>query len=175
MNTEPLNPEIMAAEVNPTTAPVAEAPLPPEALAEAVKIWQDKALRAAADLENYRKRAAVEVADAKAYALMSFARDLLPVADNLTRALEAPAGTEQALRDGVKMVADQLAGVFGRHGIAPVAATPGMALNPDHHQPMLETPSDHPPGHVVSEMQAGYTLNGRLIRPAFVSVSAVKN
>lgn len=136
--------------------------------------WQDKALRAAADLENFRKRSAGEVADAKAYALTGFARDLLPVADNLARALEAPQGNEAALREGVKMVADQLLSVFARHGVVPVEVTPGAALNPEQHQPMLEVPSEHPRGHVVAAMQAGYTLNGRLIRPAFVSVAAAK-
>lgn len=133
--------------------------------------WKDKAYRAAAELENARRRHAQEVAQARDFALQKFASDLLPVADNFARALAAD-GTDAHLKEGVTMVAAALSQVFARHGIAPVNAAAGQPLNPELHQAMAQVPSAHPAGHVVTEMQPGYTLNGRLLRPAFVTVSA---
>lgn len=133
--------------------------------------WKDKAYRLAAEADNAKRRAETDVDAARKFALQAFAKDLLPVADNLLRALEAPAGNEAALREGVTMVAAQLEQVFTRHGIAKVASQAGQPLNPDHHQAMSQVPSPHPHGHVVAELQGGYTLQGRLLRPALVTVS----
>jgi molecular chaperone GrpE len=134
--------------------------------------WRDKALRAAAELENFRKRSQQEVAEARLYAAQSFAKDVLSVVDNLQRALQSPATDGEALRKGVELTASQFATILARHGIVPTVVQPGMPLNPELHQVMMETPSSEvPPGHVVAELQAGFTLHGRLLRAALVSVS----
>lgn len=133
--------------------------------------WKDKAYRQAAEADNTKRRAAQDIDNARKFALQSFAKDLLPVADNLLRALDAPQGNEAALREGVTMVAAQLEQIFTRHGITKVKAEPGQPLNPDHHQAMAQVPSAHPHGHIAMEMQGGYVLHDRLLRPAMVSVS----
>lgn len=134
--------------------------------------WRDKAYRAAADAENVKRRSAQEVTDARQYAVSKFAADVLGVGDNLARALTAPEGNEKALRDGILMVATQLQGMLGRHGIVPIAVKPGDALNADLHQAMTEVPTNEfAPGSIVQEMQAGFTINGRLLRPAMVVVA----
>jgi molecular chaperone GrpE len=160
-----------AAVAAPAAQEMGEAPVAAPA-AQEIEAWKDKALRAAAELENYRRRSATEVADAKQYAITALARDMLPIADNLARALDAPEGNEAALRSGVGMVHTQLAQALVKHGVAPITVVAGEALNPELHQPMQHVPSPHPHGYVVAEVQAGYTLNGRLLRPAFVSVSS---
>lgn len=133
--------------------------------------WKDKAYRQAADAENVKRRAKAEVDDARKFAVQGFARDILPVADNLMRALQAPEGNEKALRDGITMVAATLEQTLARHGIRKIEVQPGQPLNPDHHQAMTEVDSEHPAGHVVHEMQPGFTLGERLLRPAMVTVS----
>lgn len=134
--------------------------------------WRDKAYRAAAEAENVRKRAAADVADARQYGLAKFAADVLGVGDNLARALAAPEGNEKALRDGVAMTAAQLQSMLERHGIKMVEAKAGTLLNPEFHQAMSEIESeDVPPGCIVQELQAGFTINGRLLRPSLVVVA----
>lgn len=134
--------------------------------------WRDKAYRATAELENFRKRAAAEMSDARQFAVSKFAADMLGVGDNLARALTAPEGNEKALREGIAMTATQLQGTLSRHGIAIIAVKAGDALNPDLHQAMSEAPStDVAAGCIVQEIQAGFTLNGRLLRPAMVVVA----
>lgn len=158
---EPLPTEGMPAEEAATAALRAE-----------LQGWQDKAYRAAAELENYRKRTQTEVAEARLYAAQSFAKDVLSVADNLARALSAPEG--EGLRKGVELTAAQFATILQRHGITKVETKGGDALNPELHQAMTESESEHPAGTIAVEMQAGYTLHGRLLRPALVSVSKTK-
>jgi molecular chaperone GrpE len=134
--------------------------------------WRDKAYRAAADAENVKRRSAQEIADARQYAVTKFAADVLGVGDNLARALTAPEGNEKALRDGILMVATQLQTMLGRYGIAPIVVKPGDVLDANLHQAMTEAPTnDVAPGHIVQEMQAGFTINGRLLRPAMVVVA----
>jgi molecular chaperone GrpE len=147
-------------------------PLPSDAPNEA-DVWKDKAYRAAAELDNYRKRSATDVENAKLYASQNFARDMLTVADNLTRAMQAAEGSEanKAVLEGVQMVAANLEQTLKRHGVQRIVVKPGDALNPDLHQVMNEVTSDVTPGHIVHELQPGYTLNGRLLRPTFVSVA----
>lgn len=157
------SPDALAAEV--LGEPVVEEAY--AALQAEVANWKDKAFRAAAEADNTRKRAAADVADAKQYAVTSFARDMLAVADNLERALTAAAEADP-LREGVKMVAGQLAQAMEKHGISRIETIPGSAPNPDLHQAMLEVDGDA--GMIVAELQAGYTLNGRLLRAALVSV-----
>jgi len=138
---------------------------------------RDQLMRALADAENTRRRAHREREDAARFGISKFARDLLTVADNLKRALEAAPEREglpdavKSLIDGVEATEKELAGVFERHGLEPVDPT-GESFDPNLHQAMFEVPgTDKPAGTVVQTMALGYTLNGRLVRPAMVGVA----
>lgn len=131
---------------------------------------------AQAEIQNVRRRADKETADARAYATTSFARDILSVSDNLERALTAiPADLRdddkfKGLVAGLEATGRELASVFERNGIKRIAAM-GLPLDPNQHQAMLEVPSDEEPGTIVQEMQPGYTIKDRLLRPALVGVA----
>jgi len=155
----------------------------------------ERALRSHAELENYRKRAQRELAEERRYAIVPFARDLLPVVDNLERAMDAanaqiarisegqtqtqsvserpaPAATDIShLLDGVKMVATQLESVLKAHQCIRIE-TVGTAFDPNQHQAIAQEPSDeYSAGTVTRAVQAGYKLHDRVIRPAQVFVS----
>ncbi len=150
----------------------------PDDLAQEIANLKDQLLRTLAELENTRRRARREVEDASKFAIAGFARETLSVADNLARALgSVPAdvlGADErlaALHQGVDMTARELAAVFERQGIKRVDPM-GERFDPNLHQAMLEVPSDdQPPGTVVQVLQAGYTVAGRLLRPALVAVA----
>ena len=138
---------------------------------------KQEVLYARADTQNLRRRMEKEVQDARAYAATSFARDILSVADNLARAIEAiPADLHDDPRmkvfvTGIEATQRELEKVFGQNGITRIAAT-GLPLDPNQHQAMLEIPtSEHEPGTVVQEMQPGYMIKDRLLRPAMVGVA----
>jgi molecular chaperone GrpE len=137
---------------------------------------RDRALRMAAEAENTRRRLERDKADAVQYAAAGFARDMLSVADNLARALEAlPADDSFAsLRNGLEATQRELVSIFERHGIKRVPAT-GLPLDPNCHQAMVEVESDAEPGTIVSELQAGWMLKDRLLRPALVTVARAKS
>lgn len=133
-------------------------------------------LYAQAETQNVRRRLEQEKVAATQYAATAFARDMLSVKDNLERALSA---IPEELRDDEKMkglvagleaTGRELDSAFQRHGIARVEAM-GKPLDPHLHQAMLEVPSDAEPGTIVQEMQAGYTIKDRLLRPALVGVA----
>lgn len=129
-----------------------------------------------AEVQNVRRRAEKEAADARAYAVTSFAREVLSVADNLARGLSAiPAEAREddklkGLIAGLEATQRELDAVFQRNGITKIAAM-GLPLDPNQHQAMLEIPSDQAPGTIVQEMQAGYMLKDRLLRPSLVGVA----
>lgn len=129
-----------------------------------------------AEAQNVRRRAEKEATDARAYAVTSFARDVLSVADNLERGLSAIPeelrGDERlkGLIVGLEATKRELDSVFQRNGITRIAAM-GLPLDPNQHQAMLEIPSDQPAGTIVQEMQAGYMLRDRLLRPSLVGVA----
>ena len=134
-------------------------------------------LYAKAETQNVRRRMEKDVADARAYAATGFARDILSVSDNLARALaaipEELRGDEKmkGLVAGLEATSRELDKVFGQHGITRIAAM-GLPLDPNQHQAMLEVPSaDAEPGTIVQEMQAGYMIKDRLLRPAMVGVA----
>ncbi len=142
-----------------------------ESQAEARKNW-DLYLRERADLENYRKRAQREREELARFANENLLRELLPVLDNLERAVaHAEQEPEGGLLQGVQLTLDQMRKTLERFGVLPVAAV-GETFNPDRHEAMgqLES-SDQPPNTVVKEMQKGYTLNDRLLRPALVMIA----
>jgi molecular chaperone GrpE len=133
-------------------------------------------LYAQAEIQNVRRRAEKEATDARAYATTAFARDILSVADNLERALAAiPADLREdekmkGLVAGLEATGREVESVFTRHGITKIASQ-GEMLDPNKHQAMLELPSDQAPGTIVQEMQAGYMIKDRLLRPALVGVA----
>lgn len=134
-------------------------------------------LYARAEGQNLLRRAQKEAEDARTYAATNFARDILSVADNLTRALAAiPAELREdeklkGLVTGLEATGRELESVFGRHGISKITAV-GEPLDPNRHQAMMEVPSaDAAPGTVVQEIQTGYMIKDRLLRPALVGVA----
>ncbi|HZV85456.1 MAG TPA: nucleotide exchange factor GrpE [Brevundimonas sp.] len=138
--------------------------------------WKDRALRAVAEAENTRKRAETQSNDARAYAIQRFARDLLGVADNLERALQAApkdadAG-EAGLVTGLELTQKSLLQAFEANNLKRVAPEPGEAFDPHLHQAMMEQPSDSVQGgQVIQTLQPGYALFGRTVRPAMVVVA----
>lgn len=138
---------------------------------------QQEMLYAKAEVQNVRRRMEKDIQDARQYAATGFARDILSVADNLTRAVEAiPVELHddpriKGLVTGIEATQRELDKVFGQHGISRIAAK-GLPLDPNQHQAMLEIPTDEAePGTVVQEMQAGYMIKDRLLRPAMVGVA----
>lgn len=135
-------------------------------------------LRALAEVENTRRRASRDREDARQYAITGFARDLLSVADNLRRALdavdtEARAGNADldTLMNGVDLTEKELLSVLERHGVVPIAAM-GAPFDPHIHEAMFEIPDESvPSGTVVQVLQTGYVLHDRTLRPATVGVS----
>jgi molecular chaperone GrpE len=140
---------------------------------------KDRMLRTLADMENLRKRAERDKAEAILYAATNFARDLLTVADNFSRALAAVTPDQRAEADelcsnllrGIEVTEREFFNVFERHGIRRIEAV-GQKFDPHMHQAMFEVPSaDHSPGTVVQVMQNGYAIGERCLRPALVGVS----
>lgn len=133
----------------------------------------DRALRAQAELDNYRKRARRELEDERRYAALPLLRDLLPVLDNMQRAIEAGEKSPQgaALLDGIKLVAQNLMNVLVKHDCKRIEAL-GQAFDPAVHEAISQQPSsEHDPGTVMFVAQDGYILHDRVVRPAQVIVS----
>jgi len=143
--------------------------------AEAAKN-RDLYLRSRADLENYRRRAQREKEDMARFGNENLLKELLPVRDNLERAVEHAREGEPSdggLLEGVKMTLGQLQKVFERFGVKPIEAV-DQPFDPAHHEAMGHLESEGlPPNHVARELQKGYLLNDRLLRPALVMVSKV--
>ncbi|NMW31397.1 nucleotide exchange factor GrpE [Altererythrobacter sp. RZ02] len=138
---------------------------------------KQQVLYARAETQNVRRRMEKDIADARAYAATGFARDILSVADNLSRAIEAvPADLREdekfkGLVVGIEATQREVEKVFAQHGITRVAAM-NMPLDPNQHQAMMEIPTDaHEPGTIIQEMQSGYMIKDRLLRPAMVGVA----
>ena len=134
----------------------------------------DRFLRERAEFENYKKRAQRERAEAQRFAAEQLVRDLLPVIDNLERAVEhaESGGNGQPLVEGVRLVLKSALDVLERHGVTRVEAA-GKQFDPAFHEAILQVPdAERQPNEVVAQFQAGYLLNDRLLRPAQVSVSS---
>jgi molecular chaperone GrpE len=148
-------------------------------LAAELEATKERLLRALAETENLRRRAAREVEEAHKYAITGFARELLEVADNLSRALGSipPRAREEIdfvrnLADGVAMTEKTLLASFERHQIAKVEPELGSRFDHNRQQAMLEIETaDYPPGTVAQVMQPGYVIADRLLRPALVAVA----
>src|SRR3954451_2968930 len=152
-------------------SPQAPDPSPQEKLQAERDEYLALAQRAQADFENYRKRAAKEVAAAGDRAKGGLVRELLPVVDNLERALASAEESEQHLAEGVRLVHSELVGVLQRNGIESFDPT-GEPFDPEVHEALSTQPADGgDPGTVVGVMEKGYKLNGTVLRPARVVVS----
>lgn len=176
VNNVPETDAASGAETAPATAPATEERV--AALEAEVAALKDQLLRAMAESENIRRRAQRDKEDASKYAVAAFAKDLLAVSDNLRRALEAaPAELQEtnevlkSLAVGVEATERQLLAAFDRHGVKKLE-TLGQLFDPNFHQVMFEIENTgKPAGSVVQELQAGYVLNGRLLREAMVGVA----
>lgn len=156
--------------------------MPADPLAEAKQEaadYRDKLLRTLAEMENLRKRTGREIADARTYGIAGFARDVLAVADNMHRALEAIGpelretgdATVKSLIEGVELTERELLKALEKHGVKKFSPE-GQKFDPNVHQAMFEMEHPElPPGHVAQVMQAGYMIGERVLRPAMVGVS----
>ena len=139
-----------------------------------IKEQQDSVLRARAEMENARRRADAEVEKARKFALERFAGELLPVVDNLERAIQAGDAENDAVKpllEGVDMTLKSFISTIEKFGLTPIDPQ-GETFNPELHQAMaMQESADHEPNTVMAVMQKGYQINGRLLRPAMVMVS----
>jgi molecular chaperone GrpE len=139
---------------------------------------KDRMLRALAEIENLRRRSARELDEARKYAITGFARELLEVDDNLSRALDSippraadEIGFVKTLADGIALTQKALAACFERHRVAKVTPAIGEKFDHNRHQAMFEVESDQPPGTIAQVLQPGYVIADRLLRPALVGVA----
>lgn len=143
-------------------------------LAAELAAANDRALRLQAEMQNLRNRTSREIADERRYAALSVLRDLLPVLDNIQRAIEAAekAGEAENLLAGFRLVRQQLEAILTRHHCEPISPV-GEPFDPNFHEAILQQPAaDVPEGHVVMVTQTGYKLHDRVVRPAQVIVSS---
>lgn len=140
---------------------------------------KDRVLRTLAEMENLRRRTEREVTDAKTYGVTGFARDMLTVVDNLTRAIdhvpaEARAAADPQLKsliEGLELTARDLEAALGRHGVKKLDPK-GQKFDPNFHQAIFEAPDESVPAGTVSQVvQSGWTIGDRVLRPAMVGVS----
>ena len=139
-----------------------------------VKEQQDSVLRARADIDNMRRRTEQEVDKARKFALNKFAEELLPVIDNMERAIEMADKSDEAIKpmlEGVELTLKTMTDTVEKFGLKQIDPM-GEAFNPEFHQAMsIQESAEHEPNTVILVMQKGYELNGRVVRPAMVMVS----
>jgi molecular chaperone GrpE len=144
-----------------------------ESLQAQIEEYREKLLRAQAECANVSKRLRGQHAESLKTAAMALARDLLPVVDSFERTVSSlgESGADDPVVQGVKLIADQLSAALEAHGVKPIEAV-GRPFDPTMHEAMLEDAnSDLPPGTVAAELQRGYTMNDRVLRPSKVAVS----
>ena len=138
---------------------------------------QERGLRLQADGENFRKRITREKDEFARYAKEEFIREILPIKDNLERALEHGAGVDnpQAVIDGVNMILEQFSSIFEKMGVVCLTCY-GEQFDPNFHEAMMhQEAAEHKPNTVIAEHQKGYVYQGRLLRPALVTVAKAQN
>src|SRR3954451_17664536 len=157
----------------------AVAPKPSTSLDRELAETKDRLLRTLADMENMRKRTEREIADARVYGISAFARDILGVADNMHRAMQALDAelrakadeATKALLEGVELTERELMNVLEKHGVKRIEPL-GQKFDPNRHQAMFEIEdASVPAGSVIQVMQAGYLIGDRMLRPALVAVA----
>lgn len=143
-------------------------------LEAALKDEKNKYLYLYADFDNFKKRNIKERSDLIKFGWENIARDILGVVDNLERAVEyMPPSTDPQLKTGIEMTVAQFRGVLEKQGVALIQSD-GAIFNPELHEAMTQEPSDLPVGTITKTLVKGYTLNGRLLRPAKVTMSSGK-
>ena len=172
-----------AAEAEAAEAETANGPSPQEAEVDALRAerdaLQDKFMRALADAENARKRSDKDRREAENYGGSKLARDMLPVHDNLKRALETVSEDQRAaagaLVEGIELTLRELLNVFATHGITVIDPQPGERFDPQHHEAMFEAPVPGTnAGEIIQVSAQGFMLHDRILRPAQVGVSSNK-
>lgn len=141
---------------------------------EKVAQYHDELLRAKAEVENIRRRAADDIAKARKFGTESFAESLIPVRDSLEAALAQADQSAETWKDGVEVTLRQLNSAFERNQLKEVAPAAGDVFDPHQHQAISAVPSDLPEGMVAQLLQKGYTIADRVLRPALVMVSTGK-
>ncbi|MCL4109624.1 UNVERIFIED_CONTAM: hypothetical protein GTU68_061881 [Idotea baltica] len=135
--------------------------------------FQDQLLRSHAELDNFRRRSSKELADAREYQSLKLVGDILPCLDNLRRAVEAAETSKNIdeLTQGIQMVSKQFDGILAAHGATPIQSV-GQPFDPNCHMALTQVPSaDHEPMTVLQEVERGYKLKDRVVRPSSVIVS----
>lgn len=145
---------------------------PLESLRKEKDALQDRLLRTAAEFDNYRKRVERERRELSEYAGADILRDILPIVDDLERALQADSGGDaSAYRRGVELIHKQMTDLLQKRGVKPIE-TVGVQFDPRFHEAVMqEVSSEHREGEVMAELRRGYTLGERLLRPAVVKVA----
>lgn len=169
---EPLNAPIEIEVEKPAPAPEdATAPIAPQPKPLEIDELRDRLLRLAADFDNYRKRSRREIEEARRFGIDALLHDIVPVADNLERALAHSQDDKSPVVEGVRMVARQLTDVLKGHGVTGFSSV-GEVFDPERHEAVTQRAcADQAPGTVVEELQKGYMLQDRLLRPARVVVA----
>jgi molecular chaperone GrpE len=168
---EPTRSQAPASDAAASAEPETGGPSELERLRAEVGELKDRLLRDRAELENFKRRLARDKADALRFANEGLLRDLLPLIDNLHRAVEHARGSRETavIADGVDMTLRSLTDALERHGVKIVEAL-GRPFDPAHHEAIGQIESEHPANTVVGEHQRGYLLHDRLLRPALVTV-----
>jgi len=135
---------------------------------------QDNFLRAKAEGENIRRRAAEDIAKAHKFAIENFAEHLIPVSDSLYAALATEAGDAKAFKEGLEITLKQLVAAFEKGRLVEINPEPGAKFDPHQHQAISMVPSDQEANSVVSVLQRGFLIADRVLRPALVTVSQAK-
>ena len=144
-----------------------------EALQQEKDALQDRLLRNAAEFDNYRKRMDRERRELSEYTAAEVLKDFLPVIDNFERALQAPGTETESFRKGIELIHKQLLDILKKRGITPIEAL-GADFDPNIHQAVIhEESAEHREGEVMAELQRGYMIGERLLRPAMVKVAKV--
>jgi len=132
---------------------------------------QDRLLRTAAEFDNYRKRVERERRDLADFMKADILAEILPIVDNFERALQAPSSDTDSLRKGVELIHKQMHDFLRKRGVTPIEAL-GADFDPNFHQAVIhETSPSHREGEVIEELQRGYMLGDKLLRPAMVKVA----
>ena len=156
---------------NGETAAPAAAGDPVAALRQEKESLHDRLLRTAADFDNYRKRVERERREFTEFAAADILQELLPIIDNFERALQAPAGPDEGFRRGIELIHKQMLDLLRKRGVKPIDVL-GADFDPNLHQAVVhEVSGEHREGEVTEELQRGYTLGDRLLRPAMVKVA----
>jgi molecular chaperone GrpE len=171
MSDDAMNQQESGGTATESSEPELPAGAPIEALRKERDALQDRLLRTAAEFDNYRKRVDRDRRDQAEAATADAIADLLPIVDNLERALNAPTGGDEGFRKGVELIHQQMLELLRKRGVKPIDAV-GADFDPRYHQAVVQEESaDHREGEVIEEFARGYMLGDRLLRPAMVKVA----